>query len=187
MFAHIRADVLRFHRADTTPGVRDWLRLAGDNFGLQALFVYRFGRWLASLRQHLPGWLLAACLYPAYWLLVAFIRLAYGIRLEQSADIGPGLYVGHFGRIRVARCQIGPGCAIQQHVSIGPEADGPGPVIGTGVWIGAHATITASVHIGDGATIAAGAMVNQDIPPRCLVLGNPGRVIQRDYDNSTFL
>ena len=187
MFAHIRADVLRFHRADTIPGIRDWLRLAGDNFGLQALFVYRFGHWLARLRQHLPGWLLAACLYPVYWLLVAFVRLAYGIRLEQSADIGPGFYVGHFGGIRVAHCQIGSRCAIQQHVNLGPETRGPGPTIGSGVWIGAHTTISSSVHIGDGATIAAGAIVNQDIPARCLVVGNPGRIIQRDYDNSAFL
>jgi serine O-acetyltransferase len=187
LFAHIRSDVLRFHRADTTPGIRAWLRLAGDNFGLQALFVYRFGRWLSRLRRHLPGWLVAACLYPLYWLLAAFVRLAYGIRLEQSADIGPGFYIGHFGRIRVAHCQIGPRCAIQQHVSLGPEAGEPGPVIGAGVWIGAHVTITAGVRIGDYATIAAGAMVNQDIPPRCLVVGNPGRIVQRDYDNSAFL
>jgi serine O-acetyltransferase len=187
LFAIIRADVQRFHRADTTPGLRDCLRLASDNFGLQALFVYRFGRWLGSLREHLPGWLVAACLYPIYWLLAAFMRRAYGIRLEQSADIGPGFYIGHFGSIRVARCQIGSRCAIQQHVTLGPETGGPGPVIGTGVWIGAHASIATSICIGDGATIAAGAVVTDDVPPRCLVVGNPGRVIQRDYDNSAFL
>jgi acetyltransferase-like isoleucine patch superfamily enzyme len=60
-------------------------------------------------------------------------------------------------------------------------------VIGEKVWIGAHAQICANVSVGDGSSIGAGAVVTQDIPQCCLVLGNPGRIAQRDYDNSAFL
>jgi serine acetyltransferase len=60
-------------------------------------------------------------------------------------------------------------------------------VIGEGVYIGAHAQICADVSVGDGATIGAGAVVTQDIPDHCLVLGNPGRIAQQNYDNRGFL
>ncbi len=180
MFDDIKADVLRYHRRGTAPRAIDCLRLAIENFGLQALFVYRLGRWL----RNRPVTLL---LYPVYQVLAAGIRLAYGINLEQSAEIGPGLYIGHFGAIHVAHCRMGARCAIQQHVRLDAGSGTKGPVIGTAVWIGAHAQIRADVEIGDGATIGAGAVVTQDVPPRCLVLGNPGRVTQRDYDNSMFL
>lgn len=178
---------MRFHRRDTAPRATDWLRLAIENFGLQALFVYRFGRWLGRQRNSNTGWPAAILLYPVYLVLAAGIRLAYGINLAQSAEIGPGLYIGHFGAIHVAHCRMGSHCSIQQHVRLDAVSGTDGPVIGTAVWIGAHAQICAAIEIGDGATIGAGAVVAQNVPPRCLVLGNPGRVIQRDYDNSGFI
>lgn len=44
-------------------------------------------------------------------------------------------------------------------------------VIGNNVWIGSNAIILKGVNIGDGAVIAAGAVVNKDVPPHCLVGG----------------
>jgi serine acetyltransferase len=46
--------------------------------------------------------------------------------------------------------------------------------------------IRGDFSVGDGATIGAGAVV-QDIPERCLALGSPGTGTQRDYDNQAFL
>lgn len=52
-------------------------------------------------------------------------------------------------------------------------------VIGNDVWIGANAVILPEVNqIGDGAVIGAGAVVNKDVPPYAVVLGNPGRVVK---------
>jgi virginiamycin A acetyltransferase len=51
--------------------------------------------------------------------------------------------------------------------------------VGNDVWIGANAVIMPEVNrIGDGAVIGAGAVVNRDIPPYAVVLGNPARVIK---------
>ena len=52
-------------------------------------------------------------------------------------------------------------------------------VIGNRVWIGSHATICQGVHIGDGAVVAAGAVVTKDVPPRTVVGGVPAKVIRR--------
>ncbi len=51
--------------------------------------------------------------------------------------------------------------------------------IGNDVWIGVNALILPEVsRIGDGAVIGAGAVVNRDVPPYAVVLGNPARVVK---------
>ena len=50
--------------------------------------------------------------------------------------------------------------------------------IGKGVWMGARCTILPGVKIGDGAVIAAGALVNKDVPPNSLVGGVPAKIIR---------
>ena len=54
--------------------------------------------------------------------------------------------------------------------------------IGNHVWIGAKAMIMKGVNIGDGAIIAAGAVVTKDVPARCLVAGVPAKVIKTDIE-----
>lgn len=46
------------------------------------------------------------------------------------------------------------------------------------VWIGAHATILKGVTIGDGAIVAAGAVVTRDVPPNTIAAGVPARVVK---------
>ncbi len=50
--------------------------------------------------------------------------------------------------------------------------------IGNDVWVGANATITKGVTIGDGSVIAAGAVVTRDVPPMTIVGGVPAKVIK---------
>jgi acetyltransferase-like isoleucine patch superfamily enzyme len=52
-------------------------------------------------------------------------------------------------------------------------------VIGKGAWIGANVTILPGVEIGDSAVIGAGSVVMKNIPPRCVALGVPARVVRR--------
>lgn len=54
-------------------------------------------------------------------------------------------------------------------------------VVGNDVWFGYRATVLAGVHIGDGAIIAAGAVVTADVPPYTIVGGNPARPIRRRF------
>lgn len=53
-------------------------------------------------------------------------------------------------------------------------------VIGNNVWIGDKATILPGVTIGDGAVIAANAVVTKDVPAYSVVGGNPAKVIKRN-------
>jgi lipopolysaccharide O-acetyltransferase len=54
-------------------------------------------------------------------------------------------------------------------------------VIEDNVWIGELASVLPGVTIGYGSVIGAGSVVTKDIPPRCIAVGNPAKVIKR-YD-----
>jgi len=51
-------------------------------------------------------------------------------------------------------------------------------IIGNDVWIGAGARVLAGVTIGDGAIVAAGAVVTKDVPPYAIVGGVPAKFIR---------
>ena len=51
-------------------------------------------------------------------------------------------------------------------------------IIGNDVWIGSHVLIKGGVHIGNGACVAAGAVVVKDVPPYAIVGGVPAKVIR---------
>jgi acetyltransferase-like isoleucine patch superfamily enzyme len=59
------------------------------------------------------------------------------------------------------------------------------PLIGNDVWIGARVTILRGVEIGNGAIVAAGAVVAKDVPPYAIVGGVPAKVIRYRFDKDT--
>ncbi|WP_165089785.1 DapH/DapD/GlmU-related protein [Neisseria yangbaofengii] len=46
-------------------------------------------------------------------------------------------------------------------------------------WIGANATVLPGVTVGENAIVAAGAVVNKDVPPNCMVAGVPAKIIKQ--------
>lgn len=54
-----------------------------------------------------------------------------------------------------------------------------GIIIEDDVWIAANCTILDGVHIGKGSVVAAGAVVNQDVPPCTIVGGVPARILKK--------
>jgi chloramphenicol O-acetyltransferase type B len=56
-------------------------------------------------------------------------------------------------------------------------------LIGNDVWIGFEALIMPGVHIGDGAVIAARAVVTKNVEPYTIVGGNPARVIKKRFSD----
>lgn len=157
------------------------------NEGLQAVLVYRFGRMLGSKKKQLLLWPLLALGWGAYAVTALIMRRGYGIRVALSADIGAGFWIGHFGGIEVVNCRLAERCSVGQQTKVGRTEEIDGPTIGDNVWIGAHAKVFGPVKVGAHATIAPGARVTKDVPSHSLIVGDPGRIVSRRYDNSHIL
>lgn len=56
--------------------------------------------------------------------------------------------------------------------------------IGNDVWIGSESRIMGGIRIGDGAIIAAGAVVTKDVPPYAIVGGVPARIIRYRFTDT---
>ena len=84
---------------------------------------------------------------------------------------------------------LGDGCLIGHNVvfatlnhDVDPEkraAMTPAPIVlGKNVWVGSNATLLQGVTVGDGAIIAAGAVVTKEVPANTVVGGVPARFIR---------
>lgn len=103
---------------------------------------------------------------------------------------------GYINRNVKIRCyneiSIGNNVAISENVTIwdsdahkivGKENEMTQPIkIGNHVWIGTNVTILKGVSIGDGAIIAAGSLVNKDVPSKALAGGVPAKVIKENIE-----
>ena len=100
-----------------------------------------------------------------------------GIQLPTKANIGKGLFIGHFGTIIVNPDAIlGCNVNIAPGVIIGKTNRGEKkgvPVIGNDVWLGANSVIVGNITIGDDVMVAPNAYVNMDVPAHSIVIGNP--------------
>lgn len=68
-------------------------------------------------------------------------------------------------------------------IALGKDAFSKGDIIvDDDVWIGYGATIMSGVHIGQGAVVAAGAVVTKDVPPYAIVGGVPAKVIKYRFE-----
>lgn len=58
-------------------------------------------------------------------------------------------------------------------------------IISDGAWLGMRSMILPGLTIGEGAIVAAGAIVSRDVPPYTVVGGNPAKPIKKRFDEST--
>lgn len=116
-----------------------------------------------------------------YALLQTVVDILFGINISTNADIGPGLYIGHFGGIFL-HGDMGANCSVTQGVTVGYKGGGKStrpPRVGNNVYIGACAVVIGDISIGDNAVIGANTTVVKDVPANCTVVGAEPRVLRR--------
>ena len=111
------------------------------------------------------------------------------IRIARRVWLGPYVVIyGHGG------VEIGESTLVSMHCTILSSNHAIPPMgtlirdvadellptkIGRDVWIGANAVILGGVTIGDGAVVAAGAVVSKDVEAGAIVAGVPARLVRR--------
>lgn len=100
-----------------------------------------------------------------------FINAGCKFQDQGGITIGDGALIGHSVVLATLNHDLDP---TSRHSMT------PAPIrIGKNVWIGANSTILPGVSIGDGAIVAAGAVVTKNVPENTLVGGVPAREIRK--------
>jgi len=101
--------------------------------------------------------------------------------INPAARMGRGIFLDHATGLVVGEtAEIGDNVSILHGVTLGGTGKENGdrhPKIGSGVLIGAGATVLGNIHIGNCSRIAAGSLVVKEIPNNVTVAGVPARVI----------
>ena len=119
---------------------------------------------------------------------LASIRFAERVAIGPRAVVGPWCCV--WGGWSSTTVTIGAGALLSPSVVVvagNHRIDGPGWIrdqgfeeadasVGEGAWIGSHVTIVGA-HVGEGAVVAANAVVTEDVPAMAIAAGVPARVV----------
>lgn len=117
----------------------------------------------------------------ALWMAIQFYRRVFGLDLADTVKFSmsakfdltnpKGVHVGEcsyiaFGAVILTHDMTR---GVRRHTRVGRNC-----------FIGARSMLMPGVTIGDGSIVGAYALVNQDVPPGCMVAGNPARIVRRD-------
>lgn len=138
-------------------------------------------------------------------MLMAFRRLRHGLRhvhptfyMASSVQVSSDLVAHEYSFVNL-RCLIGPRVTLGRYAMLAPEVaivggdhrtdivgspiifsgrpNMPETIVGDDAWIGYRVIIMAGVRIGQGAIVAAGAVVTSDVPAYAIYGGVPARKI----------
>ncbi len=111
-----------------------------------------------------------------------------GLEIGNSVGFSPNCFIQVRGKVTIGDNVIfGPFVKIFSETHNFSEIDIPitsqgetrkGVNIESGVWVGSSAIILDGVTIGENAIIAAGSLVNNDVPANCIVAGIPAKIIK---------
>ena len=99
-----------------------------------------------------------------------FVNACCCFQDQGGITLGDGALIGH--RVTLATLNHGETAADRGDLTPAPIA------VGRNAWLGANVTVVPGVSIGDGAIVAAGAVVTRDVPPMTVVGGVPARKLR---------
>ncbi len=168
MFARIREDIRAVKERD--PAATTTATVLLDYPGLHAVWWHRLTHRLwRSGRRGLARWLSQR------------VRFRTGVEIHPGATIGRRFFIDHgMGVVIGETSVIGDDVTLYQGVTLGGTGKETGkrhPTLEDCVVVGVGAAVLGDVTIGRGSRVGGGAVVVNDVPPNCTVVGIPGRVV----------
>lgn len=158
---------------DRDPAARGALEIILAYPGLHALWMHRVAHWLWEKKV------------PVVPRLISHLnRFLTGIEIHPGAKFGKGVFIDHgMGVVIGETSEVGDYVTLYQGVTLGGTGKEKGkrhPTVGKNVVIAAGAKVLGPITIGDDSKVGAGAVVIRDVPPRCTVVGVPGKVVVQE-------
>lgn len=176
MFKTIRQDISCILARD--PAARSYLEVVTSYPGLHAIWIHRVAHRLWKWKLRIP----------ARWI-SQLSRWVTGIEIHPGAVIGPRFFIDHgMGVVIGETAEIGADVTIYHGVTLGGVSSEPGkrhPTLEDGAVIGAGAKVLGAIVIGKNTRIGANSVVVRDVPPGMVVVGIPGRPIERSVPAPT--
>ena len=160
------------------PAAKSVLSIVLTYPGVKAVFFHKFAHLF-----YVAGFDLIARI------IAQTIRFFTGIEIHPGAKIGKNLFIDHgMGVVIGETSEIGDNVTIYHAVTLGgssPSIDSERqrhekrhPTIGNDVVIGSGAQIIGPVNVGNGARIAANAVVVKDVPENATMVGIPAKAVK---------
>ena len=139
--------------------------------GVHATIYHRIAHFFHT--RHMP--FIARCV--SQW-----SRFWTGIEIHPGATIGRRLVIDHgMGIVIGETAEIGDDCLIYHGVTLGGTGKDHGkrhPTIGNNVLISTGAKVLGPFKVGDGARIAANAVVLTEVPDHATAVGIPAQIVR---------
>ena len=118
-------------------------------------------------------------------------RFWTGIEIHPGAKIGRRLVIDHgMGIVIGETAEVGDDCLIYHWVTLGGTGKDQGkrhPTIGNNVLLSTGSKVLGPFKVGDGARIAANAVVLKEIPENATAVGVPARVVRIAGEKTNFV
>lgn len=170
MWKTIQEDIQSVLERD--PAARHWSEVILCYPGLHAIWIYRLAHQLWRTNFKLLARFLSQV---SRWLT--------GIEIHPGATIGPRLFIDHgMGVVIGETAEVGADVTIYHGVTLGGVSLQHGkrhPTIEDDVVIGAGAKVLGAITVGRDTRIGANAVVVKDVPAGMVVVGVPGKPVER--------
>jgi serine O-acetyltransferase len=168
MFKTLLEDIDSYRMRD--PAARSRLEIVLCYPGLHALIFYRVANWAWRRNMRLLGRFLSH-----------LGRMFTGIEIHPGATIGRRLFIDHgMGVVIGETAEIGDDVTLYHGVTLGGTSLNKGkrhPTLEDGVIVGSGGQVLGAITVRRNARIGANAVVVNDVPEGCTVVGVPGRVV----------
>ena len=175
---HLIEDIRAYQRND--PAARSAMEILLLYNGLHATIDYRIAHWL--LRHHCRFLARAVSQWSKLWT---------GIEIHPGARIGKRLVIDHgMGIVIGETAEVGDDCLIYHGVTLGGTGKDQGkrhPTIGNNVLLSTGSKVLGPFKVGDGARIAANAVVLKEVPEDATAVGVPARVVRIAGEKTNFV
>jgi len=170
MFRRMSADIRAVKERD--PAATSTFSVLLNYPGLHALWWHRVDHWL---------WNHGRTVIARFGSQIA--RWFTGIEIHPGATIGDRFFIDHGSGVVIGETTIiGNDVTLYQGVTLGGTGKESGkrhPTLDDCVVVGVGAAVLGNITIGRGSKVGGGAVVIDDVPPNCTVVGVPGRVVVR--------